>query len=134
MPIGVATLMPRKVRTRLPTIALAMPPPSVPGPGVSSVKTAGESAPTPWMININRIEPRTTPPSAVDSTQRSFSAWSARWRPRRTRPHSISRGAFVVAAVASMMVLSNLLDLDARNEQASDHQNHERDEEENAAE
>jgi hypothetical protein len=60
-----APSIPMNVITRLPRMALAMPPPTEPGPGVGSVSRAGVKPFTPSTISISRIEPSTTMPSSV---------------------------------------------------------------------
>src|SRR5829696_4619147 len=57
--------IPSTVRMRLPRTALPSPPPSLPGPGVGSVKRASESPCAPSTATIRRIHPRTNTPSAV---------------------------------------------------------------------
>jgi len=85
-PTGVAIRMPIPVSTRLPRIALAMPPPSEPGPGVGLVNRVGVKPRTPWTISITRIEPRTRAPTTVAAVQATRRARSATRRPWRTRP------------------------------------------------
>src|SRR5215210_3708898 len=125
-PIGVATAMPRHVSTMLPTMALASPPPSLPGPGVTSVKMRGVSAPRPFHASMPRIQPRTKTPSAVKTTQMTFMARSATRREERTRPQVVAAGAPPVAAMS--------VDLHARNERARDREDHEGHHEQHAAE
>jgi hypothetical protein len=78
----------------LPTIALASPPPSLPGPGVTSVKILGENAVRPSQASRSRIQPSAKTPSAVTAAQNTFMARSAIRRGRRTRPQlAASAGA-----------------------------------------
>src|SRR5918994_4480095 len=126
--------MPRKVRIRLPTMALASPPPSLPGPGVTCVKTRGAKAVKPCQVSIPRIQPSTKTPSAAKAAQTIFIARSATWRCRRTRPQGIS--ASVVGRVAGTVVMPQLrsVNLDPRHQEARHDQHPEGDEEQDAAE
>src|ERR1700712_5149803 len=117
----------------LPRIALAMPPPSEPGPGVGWVKSVGDRPFTPSTISISRIEPSTAAPTRVAIRQDRRSSRSATCRPGRTRTVS---GAAIWAPVSGFLAFIGRSsgDLDAAHEQAGDDEDDEGDDEEDAAE
>ena len=56
MPIGVEISVAKPTIIRLPTIALAMPPPAVPGAGVFLKKKSGVKAASPFEASVQRIQ------------------------------------------------------------------------------
>ncbi|MCY1383905.1 hypothetical protein D9M69_720760 [compost metagenome] len=70
MPIGVDTSTEKPTISRLPTMALARPPPSVPGAGVDWVNMFQSSAAKPLLNSTNRIHSNTVRPSAIEPIER----------------------------------------------------------------
>ena len=115
-------------------MALARPPPSLPGPGVTSVKTASERPPKPSMSSISRIQPSTKAPSAVksgaDDLQRPVRRAGAAAHAAPGRMAGGRRG--VVGSVVHAQLRS--LQLDPRDQEARQDEHREGDEEQDAAE
>src|SRR5690606_19561979 len=121
--------MPSAVSTRLPRMALASPPPTLPGPGVGSMNRASESPRTPSIATMSRIQPSTPTPSAVAARQALFIALSA-MRLRRTSEDGAARLGIVVSIAASIALPHR----HARDQKPRQHENDEGDEEQDAAE
>ena len=64
----------RPTISRLPAIALARPP-AVPGGGVISVNSVSESAPTPALITVSRIQPSQNKPNNMADMDRVSATW-----------------------------------------------------------
>src|SRR5690606_10796343 len=120
--------MPSMLSTRLPSMALASPPPALPGPGVGAMNSAVENPRTPSIATISRIQPSTTTPSAVAARQANFITLSAT-RLRRTSEGGAARIDMAVSSVASIALPHR----HARDQETRQHENDEGDDEQDAA-
>jgi hypothetical protein len=68
MPTGVVIAVVAATINTVPTIAFHRPPPSSPGGGVVSEKSAQFSAPTPLTTSVYKIQTRKAIPKAIAQT------------------------------------------------------------------